>query len=180
MLAAVNAAAREREFAGLPRPEAARSAPMKISRVLLVSALVAGAFLPGSEAAPPKQSRRSRQPTGLSDPVGAGRVDAVLLARMRAAPLGTRARGRALQMHVVSSDPSLAALQAGAAAARTDEAKRAAWSEYNTRLYGEMRRRDPALRAHVDLLEKIARSRFEPPVRRGEAMDSLGYDRAET
>ena len=143
--------------------------------------LTGGALVPRMDALPPS-TKRGRGPLGGDVPSGTdarGRGDRAAQARLQNAPLEMRTSGRKLQLEVRASDPVFAALEQRAAKARTDEEKRAAWNQYYTRLYGEMRRRKPALREYVNLLEKVARSRFDPPIRRGEALDNAGFDRAE-
>ena len=158
---------------GLRRGFVARLVPM-ILLVALASSLA---------AAPPRQKRgRSAAPgaAALNDAAnGPGRSDRALTERMRRTPLSVRAAGRRLQLEVLASTPRLDDLRSRAAVARTDREKRAVWNEYNARLYGEMRRRQPTLTAHVNLLERLARARYNPPPLRGEAIDAAGYDRPE-
>ncbi len=153
--------------------------PMRLRVLVLVACGLA--FAASAVAAPPR-SQRSKRPLGASagDGGSAARVDVRLQARLRATPLAVRTEARVIQVRLATSDPVLLAWRDRANTARTNEVKYEAWSAYNTRLYGEMRRRAPALREHINLLEKIARGRFEPPPRRGEGIDSAGFDRAET
>ena len=143
---------------------------------------LAGAMLATQASAVPPATKRSRGPIGGDLPTGTearGRGDRTAQAQLQNAPLEMRTTARKLQTDLRTSDPVYAALEQKAAKARTDEDKRAAWNQYYTRLYGEMRHRKPALTAYINLLEKVARSRFDPPVRRGEALDNAGFDRAE-
>ncbi len=149
--------------------------------IALAVALAGGLLAPPAFAIPPS-TKRTRQP--LSDDLGPGgdargRGDRAAQARLQAAPLEMRISARRLQTDLVATDPVYAALQKRVTLARTDEEKRAAWNQYNTRLYGEMRRRKPALAAYINLLETVARSRYDAPIRRGEALDNAGFDRAE-
>jgi large subunit ribosomal protein L22 len=91
----------------------------------------------------------------------------------------TRARGSAAPIRRRTSHIRIILTDEGEMPLRGEarqEARRAAWEEYRRLLYGEMRRRAPALRAQVDLLEEIARWRFEPAGLRGDALDGFGYD----
>ena len=149
---------------------------------LTLAVAVAGGLLATPGFAVPPTTKRTRQP--LSDDLNnggdaRGRGDRAAQARLQAAPLEMRISARRLQTDLVAADPVYAALQRKVARARTDEEKRAAWNQYNTRLYGEMRRRKPALAAYINLLETVARSRYDAPIRRGEALDGAGFDRAE-
>ncbi len=148
----------------------------------LIPAVLLLALAPSLVAAPPRQKRgRGANPnSALNDAAGGpGRSDRALTERMRRTPLAVRVAGHRLQKEVIATTPRLDDLRARAAIARTDREKRAAWNEYYARLYGEMRRRRPALTAHVNLLERLARARYNPPPLRGEAIDAAGYDRPE-
>lgn len=149
---------------------------------IAMAVALAGGLLATPALAVPPTTKRTRQP--LSDDLSTGgdargRGDRAAQARLQAAPLEMRISARRLQTDLVATDPLYAALQKGVTLARTDEEKRAAWNQYNTRLYGEMRRRKPALAAYINLLEAVARSRYDAPIRRGEALDSAGFDRAD-
>ena len=150
-------------------------------RIAMVVAFVGGPLASTAFAVAPT-TQRGRQPiTGDLNTGGEarGRGDRAAQARLQAAPLEIRTSARRLQTALLASDPVYAALQRKAGRARTDEEKRAAWNQYNTRLYGEMRRRKPGLTAYIKLLETVARSRYDSPIRRGEALDRAGFDRAE-
>ncbi len=143
---------------------------------------VAGGLLATTAFAVAPTTKRGRQPvTGDLNTGGEarGRGDRAAQARLQAAPLEMRTSARRLQTALLASDPVYAALQRKIGLARTDEEKRVAWNRYNTRLYGEMRRRKPSLAAYIKLLETVARSRYDAPIRRGEALDRAGFDRAE-
>lgn len=157
-----------------PTREGQNAAMLKSAlRLLLLAALLVPAL-------PAAQQKRSKGPSTTSNRGGlSARVAPEYQAQLRATPLAVRSQARALQSRLHEESSALRDLRARAAAATTDEAKRAAWSEHYRLLYGEMRRRAPALKEHINLLEKIARSRFEPPVRRSEGIDAYGFDRAE-
>lgn len=142
---------------------------------LLLLGVLLAPTLPAASSKRPKNPSPTGNRAGLS-----ARVEPELQAQLRATPLAVRAQGRALQGRIFESSSTLRALRERAAAARTSEEKRHAWTEHNRLLYGEMRRQAPGIRAHIDLLEKIARSRFEPPKKRLEGIDSYGFDRAES
>ncbi len=149
--------------------------------IATVVALASGLLATSAFAVAPT-TKRARQPLTGDLNTGAdarGRGDRTAQARLQAAPLEMRTTARRLQSGLLASDPVYAALQRKIGAARTDEEKRAAWNQYNTRLYGEMRRRKPTLSAYINLLETVARSRYDAPIRRGEALDNAGFDRAE-
>lgn len=161
---------------GCPPTRAGQNASMlkSVLRLVLLGALL-------TPALPAASQKRSKGPSPTGNRGGlSARVAPEYQARLRATPLAVRAQARALQSRIFEESAALRELRARAASARTDEAKRAAWSEHYRLLYGEMRRQAPALKGHIDLLEKIARSRFEPPVRRSEGIDAYGFDRAES
>lgn len=141
----------------------------------LLSAILGVGLLPAAA------QKRAKGPstTGTRSNLPA-RVEAEDQARLRATPLAVREQARALQIRIQEESPALRTLRERAASARTSEEKRAAWLEHSRVLYGEMRRRAPALKSHIDVLEKIARGRFEPPKKRMEGIDSYGFDRAES
>lgn len=155
---------------------------MKTTMVLTTVVALAGGWLATTAFGVAPTTKQTRQPLTGDLNTGAdarGRGDRAAQARLQAAPLEMRTTVRRLQTGLLASDPVYAALQQKIGRARTDEEKRAAWNQYNTRLYGEMRRRKPALAAYINLLETVARSRYDAPIRRGEALDNAGFDRAE-
>lgn len=155
---------------------------MKTFLSIALTVALAGGWLATPALAVAPTNKRNKQPLAneLSPSRDArGRGDRAAQARLQAAPLEMRTTARRLQTELLATNPVYAALRIRIASAPTDEEKRAAWNQYNTRLYREMRRRKPALTAYINLLETVARSRYDAPIRRGEALDNAGFDRAE-
>jgi hypothetical protein len=154
---------------------------MKQFSTLLITAVLAGGVVASTARAVAPANKRTKPPT--EKPTGSnvrGRGDRDAQARLQAAPLEMRVTARKLQLDILNADPAFPALQARIATARTDEIKRGFWNQYYVRLYGEMRRRNPGLKEYIDLLETVARSRYESAHKRGEALDSAGFDRSES
>ncbi len=145
----------------------------------MAAACLAGVVLASHALAVAPANKRQKAPGGGSSHDVRGRGDRNAQAQLQAAPLDTRLSARRLQLDVLHTNPAFPGLRQQIATAPTDELKRAAWDQYYAVLYGEMRRRKPAQREYIDLLEKVARSRYDSPQRRGEALDNAGFDRAE-
>jgi len=146
--------------------------------ILLIFLLAGSLVVTSARAVAP--ANKPRRSTGPANGDVRGRGDRDVQARLQNAPLETRINARKLQLDVLNYNPALPPLRQQIATARTDESKRAAWDKFYTILYGEMRRRKPEYTDFINLLEKVARSRYEPPGKRGEALDSAGFDRAES
>lgn len=140
--------------------------------------LVGGLFVSHAQAVAPAK-RKGRSGPGNGGEVR-GRGDRDVQARVQNAPLETRTNVRQLQLDVLNHNQQLPPLRQQIATAKTDEIKRAAWDRYYAILYGEMRRRKPQYVDYINLLEQVARSRYIPPGKRGEALDDAGFDRAST
>lgn len=146
----------------------------------LVILLLAGGIVASPARAVAPANKRQKSSAGNGSSLDArGRGDRNVQARLQAAPLDTRISARKLQLDILNHNPALPGLRQQIATARTDEIKFNAWDRYYATLYGEMRRRRPDLMEYIGLLERIARSRYDSPHRRGEALDSAGFDRAE-
>jgi hypothetical protein len=146
-----------------------------VAALLLASSLLVSQAL----AVAPGNKRQKSAGSSSNGNNARGRGDRNAQIRLQAAPLDMRISARKLQLEVLNSNAAFPGLRQQIASARTDEIKRAAWDRYYTILYGEMRRRSPGLTEYIALLEKVARSRYDSPHRRGEALDSAGFDRAE-
>jgi hypothetical protein len=143
--------------------------------LLLAGGLAASQVL----AVAPANKRAKQAPANGNGNDARGRGDRNAQARLQAAPLDMRINARKLQLEILHTNPAFPGLRQQIATARTDEIKRAAWDRYYAILYGEMRRRKPEFTEYIGLLEKVVRSRYDSPQRRGEALDSAGFDRAE-
>jgi len=153
---------------------------MKQSWHSVAAFFVAGGLIVSQALAVAPANKRQKAGSSAGGGNGTrGRGDRNAQAQLQATPLDTRLSARRLQLEVLNTNPAFPGLRQQIATAPTDELKRAAWDQYYTRLYGEMRRRRPAQREYIDLLEKVVRSRYDSPQRRGEALDSAGFDRAE-
>ncbi len=142
--------------------------------------LLAGGLVASQALAVAPANKRQKSASLANGRDGRGRGDRNAQARLQAAPLEMRVNARKLQLEILNHNPAFPGLRQEIAAARTDEIKRAAWDRYYATLYGEMRRRKPEYTEYIGLLEKVVRSRYDPPHRRGEAVDSAGFDRAES
>jgi hypothetical protein len=153
---------------------------MKHSWRCVAVLLLAGGLLAAPLFAVAPGNKRQKTPGASNNGNNArGRGDRYAQIRVQTAPLDTRVSARKLQLEILNSHRAFPGLRQQIATARTDEIKRAAWNQFYTILYGEMRRRNPGLTEYIGLLEEVARSRYDSPRRRGEALDSAGFDRAE-
>ncbi len=168
------------DFGRLPGPNPAYFPRMKHSWLSVAALLLAGGLVASQAlAVAPANKRQKAAPAPGNGSSSRGRGDRNAQARLQASPLDTRLSARRLQLEVLHTNPAFPELRRQIATAPTDEIKRAAWDQYYTILYGEMRRRKPEYGEYIGLLEKVARSRYDSPQRRGEALDSAGFDRAE-